>query len=371
MEHRWLYSGAALALLIGTASAGALPASAAAPRTFKIGVDNASPQGHNFLYVDFFPRDTLRVHRGDVVDFSWNTGSPDGAHTVMLPVTGGSIQSFVVPDSDDGPQQFEASPAVFAPSDPSCGFAANPCSYTGASRVNSGFAPNAPGNDFFVKMNGPVGTVKFFCELHPGMQGSLQVVPDGTPTSTPEQVQTSAVLQYITDTIGALRAEFDVSSRALSHDADGTRTLTVTAGTATQFVEVAEMLPRNVRVQSGDKVNWVTSTIRDVHTVTFPQGNGSNGVDPLVNVCEASPADLPSPPAVCAPQDSETHINPQPQGSTVITSPSTVGTSGIIANPPAPFPSNFTFSFPNQGTFVYQCRIHDHMIGTVYVGGGR
>jgi len=64
----------------------------------------------------------------------------------------------------------------------------------------------------------------------------------------------------------------------------------------------------------------------------------------------------------------EFHANPQPQGAPVITSPSTVASSGIIATGAPPFPPDYTFTFPNAGRFTYQCRIHDHMVGTVTVG---
>jgi plastocyanin len=371
--RRWLYSGATLAILVGTASSGILPANAAGPKTFKIGVDNAAPKGHNWLYVDFFPRQGVKVHRGDVVDFSWNKGSLDGAHTVALLPSGASPLPLVTPDTDDGPAQLEGNPAVFGPSDPTCGSAANPCAYNGSKRVTSGFAPNAPGNEFFVKLNLPASkdpvAVNFFCELHPGMQGSVTVVPDATPRSTPDQVEDAAQAQFRADTKAAFDTEEDVESHAVGRDSDGNRTVTVIAGTATQYVEIAEMLPRRVKIDGGDKVKYVTRTIRDVHTVTFPQGAGSNGVDPIVNVCEASPVDTPaSSPFSCAsPADFETHINPQPQGATVITSKTTVGSSGIIGAPTPPFPNTFTFTFPNEGTFAYQCRIHDHMVGTVIV----
>jgi plastocyanin len=43
-----------------------------------------------------------------------------------------------------------------------------------------------------------------------------------------------------------------------------------------------------------------------------------------------------------------------------------MGSSGIIGTQP-PFPSSFSFTFPNAGTFDYQCRIHDHMVGLVVV----
>jgi len=43
-------------------------------------------------------------------------------------------------------------------------------------------------------------------------------------------------------------------------------------------------------------------------------------------------------------------------------------TSGVLSNPPAPFPSTYSFSFPTGGTFAYECKIHGHMQGTTNVG---
>jgi plastocyanin len=370
--RRWLLPSAAVAFVLGTA--GTLPASAAVQRTYRIGVDNAAPKGHDWLYVDFFPRQGVKVHRGDVLDFSWNKGSLDGAHNVTVLPAGASTQPFVVqePAGDDAAGQLEANPVVFGPSDPNCGTSVHPCNFTGTARVNSGFAPTAPGNDFFVEMNLPRSddpvTVNFVCEIHPGMHGSVSVVPDAAARSRLDQVEDAAAAQFHADTRGAFDAEYDVENHAVTRNADGTHTVAVTAGTATPFVEVAEMLPRKIDIEKNDKVNWVTKTIRDIHTVTFPQGAGSNSVDPLQTFCEGA-VDTPAvSPANCnSPSDYETHVDPQPIGPTAISSSSTVATSGIIANPPTPFPNNFTFSFPTNGSFVYQCRIHDHMIGTVVV----
>jgi plastocyanin len=129
------------------------------------------------------------------------------------------------------------------------------------------------------------------------------------------------------------------------------------------------MLPRRVHIEAGDKVKYITTTIKDIHTVTFPRGHESDSVDPLPSFCEASPNDIPavSPFACSSPLAFEVHINPQPQGTNVISSVHSVGSSGIVATPPAPFPTNFTFSFPNAGSFEYQCRIHDHMVGAIVV----
>jgi len=373
--RRWLIWGTGLTFVVANVAFSIGPVSAAGSKTFKIGVDNAAPKGHDWLYVDFFPRQSLRIHNGDIVDFSWNKGSIDGAHNVALQPAGAAANSFAALDLDDGPGALMFNPVVAAPTDPTCGSAANPCHFDGSKRVNSGFAPTATGNEFFVKIDvsapkDPV-TVNFICEIHPGMHGSLTVAPDSTPSSTPDQVADAAEAQFRADTRGALRAEQEGEDRAESHDSAGQRTVTVIAGTATPFVEVVEMLPRTVEVDRGDKVLFQTTTIRDVHTVTFPQGPGSDGVDPLANVCEASPNDTPAvSPASCAnPTLFETHIIAQPQGKFAIDSRTTVGTSGIIANSKATlFPDHFTFSFPNEGRFTYQCRIHDHMIGTIVVG---
>jgi plastocyanin len=363
-------AGVTLALAVSSTLSGAWPGLAAGPTTYRIGVDNAAPHGHNWLYVDFFPRTGLKVHKGDVLDFSWDTGSADGFHNVSVqPATTGN--SLITPDLDDpaspaGPQ-LELNPAILFPAPPTCGTAASPCDYTGA-RVNSGAQPTAPGFEYFVKVNVDAGTtLNFLCEVHPGMRGSLQVVQDSEPATTLAELRARARDQFREDTKGALNAEEATERDAAVAHEDGTRSLTVTAGTATPFVEVAEMLPRNVEVRPGDSVQWATRTIKDVHTVTFPQGHGSDGVDPLPLVCEGvtdTPASTAGPP--CTPITLlENHVNPQPQGATSITSSTTVGSSGVLAAPPAP--NAFSFTFPNAGTFTYQCRVHDHMVGMVEV----
>jgi plastocyanin len=365
--RRVAFAGVALALTLGSALPNAWPGLAAGPTTttYKIGVDNAAPGGHNWLFVDFFPRAGLKVHRHDVLDFSWNTRSLDGFHNVSVQ-PGDSGNPLVTVDGDDPapPPQLELNPLILFPTNPACGTKASPCDYSG-SRVASGANPTAPGFDFFVEVDvAPGSTLNFLCEVHPGMSGSLKVVGDKERATTLDELRDAAARQHREDTEGALRAEEATEHDAVRTRDDGTRSLTVTAGTASQFVEVSEMLPRNIEIRPGDTVKWVTKTIKDIHTVTFPQGHLSDPVDPLPFVCEGSPDTAANPPPnFCTnPLAFENHVNPQPMGTTVITSPTTVGSSGVLANPG---PNSFSFSFPNAGTFVYQCRVHDHMIGTV------
>jgi plastocyanin len=356
----------------------------AATNTIAIGVDHAPPSGHNFEYVDFFPRSGVAIHQGDVIDFGWSA-TPDGFHTATLlkqgetPGQAWAAHILAVPDSDDGATQLQLNPAIAGPTHPpagsgapgACGSAATPCAYNGSGDLNSGANGTDGKTHFFVKVNVPAGTtVRVVCLVHPGMAASFVVVGSGTPASTASAVASAAASQASADTSGALAAESASAAPQIVANSNGTHTVTLTAGTATAHVEVAEMLPRAATVTAGDTVRWVTKTIKDIHTVTFPQGNQPQ-TEPLPSYCEASPDVLqttaPAGPPCGDPSKFEAHFNPGPVGSTEILTPMTIATSGIIGNPPAPFPTSYSFTFPNAGTYTYQCRIHDHMTGTLTV----
>jgi plastocyanin len=386
---RLLSSALALGALVAGVFIGSLSAGAtASPPIHVIGVDSATPAGHNFEYVDFFPHAATTVHLGDIIDFAWSAGSPDGFHTATLLPPGQTVaQAYAAPENqlitpdEDTTVHLQLNPSVAAPSNPTCGHAANhPCDYSldNHSRLNSGAMPTGPGGHFFVttSRDGDVSTpttINFLCLIHHGMVGSFTVVPAATAATTPAAEAAASLTQYNTETTGALAAETAADDKAVTNNGDGTHTITMTAGTASTGVEVLEMLPKRVEVRPGDKVKWVTTTKTDIHTVTFPEGSGSASVDPIPFACEvAGGTDAAStgPPdfGCSSPAAIEDHIVPQPQGPTAIDSTSTVATSGIIAGgAPAPFPTNYTFSFPNSGTFAYMCRIHDHMVGSIVV----
>jgi plastocyanin len=353
-----------------------LPAGAAVPsRTIAIGVDHSTPGGHNFEYVDYFPRAGVAVHTNDVLDFGW-ANTPDGLHTATLLKTGETPQQawqanpLAVPEPTGDEPGLEINPAIGAPTNPACGTVATPCVFDGSSNLNSGAIPTNSGGHFVVKVTAGVGHYTYVCEIHPGMKGSFSVVGANAAATTAGHVRAAARAQARTDTERAFDAEQAVPPARVHPNGDGTHTVAVTAGTATPFVEIAEMLPRRTTIRAGDTIKWITRTIKDPHTVTFPQGSDPS-TEPLPNYCEGTPDVLQTGPPVgppCGdPTKFEIHFNPLPSGGTVISSPSTVATSGVISNPPAPFPTNYSYSFPNAGTFTYQCRIHDHMIGTVEV----
>jgi plastocyanin len=385
---RMLSTALGLGALVASAFLGVLPVGASvAPPVHVIGVDNVSPSGHDFEYVDFFPHSATAVHLGDVIDFAWNPGSPDGFHTTtLLPVGQTVAQGYAAPENqlaipdEDTTVHLQLNPAVAAPTNHNCGDAAsNPCDYNldSSHRLNSGAMPTAPGGHFFVRTSkdGDVSaptTINFLCAIHHGMVGSFTIVPLASEATTSATETAAATTQYNTETAGALAAETAADQKSVTNNGDGTHTITMTAGTASSGVEVLEMLPKRVEVRPGDRVKWATTTRTDIHTVTFPQGAGSASADPIPFACEVSggtDAASTGPPSFgcSSPAAIENHLVPQPQGPTAIASTSTVATSGIIASAPAPFPTNYTFSFPNSGTFAYQCRIHDNMVGTIVV----
>lgn len=391
VSRRLLSSAVALSALMGSLFLGAISVGASAgPRTYTIGVDNAGPAGdHNFEYVDYFPRGQVLasdppavVGNGAILDFKYNLASLDGLHTATLLPRGESPdqawaqEPLVIPDEPESapPPNLILNPAALFQHPSSCGGdAAHACLYNGASEVSSGALPAfSPGIDFFVRINlssSASTTVHYVCLIHPGMQGNIKVVPGNG--SSPAAFASNAVSQWAADTADALAAESAADTTAVQPNGNGTNTVTMTAGTATQFVEVVEMLPRHVTIHHGDTVKWVTMTRKDPHTVSFPDmGENFSPQDPLQPACEGAAGDFPAtggpPDFGCGANPVEFTVNPFPQGGTVITSPTTMASSGIIATF-GPFPNNYSFSFPNAGTFSYQCRIHDHMNGTITV----
>ena len=124
-------------------------------------------------------------------------------------------------------------------------------------------------------------------------------------------------------------------------------------------------------VHRGDTVKWITLTQKDPHTVSFPdlQENFSPQ-DPIQPVCEGATGDTaatgPPPHFGCGASPVEFAVDLFPQGPTQISDSTTMASSGVIATFGG-LPDRYSFSFPNSGTFSYQCRIHDHMNGVVTV----
>jgi hypothetical protein len=245
---------------------------------YTIGVDAINPPTKNFEYTDFFPNGikpttttstttspNLTIRDGDVLHFLWDPkASADSAHTATIPALGTSLAdaqnkySPLMPDTDDGQGKFIGNPLTFNPTSRECGTVDNPCDYSGDQDLNSGFLTNHNGtskpSEFYVKVSLDSGatTVHFFCALHRGMVGQVRVIPSnsenaGSGTSETKMAENAAA-QYAKETLAGTAAELAANQTAVTANSDGSKTVTMTAGTAAPNIEVMEMLPNNVSI---------------------------------------------------------------------------------------------------------------------------
>jgi plastocyanin len=117
----------------------------------------------------FFP-ERVTVREGDIVSWIWRT--EDTPHTVTF-LGGQPVPETIVPQPQQGgPPRLMLNPAVLAP-------AGDAVDWDGASYLNSGFLapmPGQPAPEFGVHFS-TAGTYDYLCLLHPGMVGTVVVLP--------------------------------------------------------------------------------------------------------------------------------------------------------------------------------------------------
>ncbi len=367
-------------------------AAASTPLTITADRAAAVPKGHNWSYNDFFPR-TIAVHQGatirfDIQGFHTATLVPAGPGTRTIRASMGLAQA----DGDDtslnpnGSTHLGINLAAVVPIPGGCGSSAHPCTFNGTSPVSSGAPLTGPVAPLNVKVTAPLGFYHFVCLIHPQMQGWLEVVPKGFHVTTGAELKATVNAQVAADRQAGYRAEAAASNAAVHHNADGTRTWTITAGTGSPdgHVTVLEMLPRKLDIRKGDKVTWVSRATNEPHTVTFPTDLHTD----MVAMCENGAADVPAVPTVIpptGPQDFSCNGGPPDEvefdggnGVSHVTSPATVSDSGLIASsaelagfslPATAAKSRWTVSFAGAAktTYHYLCQIHAGMVGTIVV----
>ena len=270
------------ALVPGAAQAAPAHAAAAAGPPITIGVDNTPPPGRNWEYTHYFPESDVNVPQGSLVLFSFNAGSINGIHTVTF-VPNGSTEAAVraadptvvrdtTGEGDDYIPARTNNPTSFT-----CGTspAAPPCTFDGTSIVSSGIIPSSTGAVFPVQIaaNTAPGTYHYICLVHPGMSGTINVVPSYQPASSPAEIAGQAAAELAQLNAGAFAAERAASVPQWTINADGTRTWTVHVGVTADDVDLLEFLPQVVPINKGDSVTFDASlTTQEPHTVTSPGG---------------------------------------------------------------------------------------------------
>ena len=383
-----------LALAAGVATAlqvFIVPAVAVTPPiTITADAPASVPAGHNWTFNDFFPRN-LSVHQGQTIELA-----VAGFHSVtllpagMTATTGLRTLGLLQADTDDTTRNVNGTThtllnigAAF-PIPGGCGAATSPCAFDGTAPVSTGLPLAGPLAPLDVTVNAPVGTYRFICLVHPKMKGSLNVVANSVPATTSTQAAQRITREVAADLAEGWAAE-NAANVHRSFIDDGVRTWIMSAGTGTPDGRVAidEMLPANQRIRPGDHIRWISRSVNEIHTVTFPTELHTD----MVPLCEAGSVDTPAFPTVIPPTSPLDFScggppvefeNGAGNGVRHVTSPATVADSGVIASdsttdsvglPDSAFHTSWSASFRGAalGTYTYVCEIHFGMAGTITV----
>jgi len=386
------------------------------PSVLVVGVDhvdlaNQRPdQNRVFEYTDFFAR-TVTVHRKEVIDFRV---APGAAHVVALAKeqeVARKVYPLVTLDTNDANAIGSGDPKIkFGPSNfsitggstngggtigtdptgatpPPCGILAigeKPCEFKGPKDIESaglllGF--DAQGNptpvDWSIQIDAAPGSYDFLCYLHPGMQGTFNVVDNDDNVTTQAQNDARAATQFARDQANALAAEAAANVVRFSGGAPGSRTYDVDVSTASADLHatVLEMLPQHLDLKDGDRVQYRWAAPNEAHTVAFPADDPRLPA-PFGFDCGSSFQSPGAGPPCLEPGHTTPELIGDPGNAppgTLLTNPTALVDSGVLAGRGYNLdPSRQTWSVRTNratanGTYEYQCTIHDFMHGTLSI----
>ncbi|HYS02047.1 MAG TPA: hypothetical protein VET82_06835 [Candidatus Eisenbacteria bacterium] len=437
--YRWmrlsrLSAAAVLPLMLGLAS---MPASATAAAPLVIGVDAfdpanqvdfgpGGPPGRIFEYTDFFSRQ-VTVHSGGAIDLR---SAPGSFHVVALardenwarstyPVAfadndgsgptdiaagsgtnklGFGVSNFPLTGSHRN-HQGPPNPAFnngFGP--PVCGVASlgQPiCSFTGGDQIQvlgpevgvdwatlfttGQFVPSFV--DQLVTINAQPGRYHYFCYIHPGMRGQLDVVGSGAKTSTQAEIDAASNAQFAADQAAGKAAEAALVAPIVTGSA-GARTFTVHVGinAADNHVAIDEVFPTSpLRLQAGDKVRYLWADPHNFHSVTFPAWSPAIEPLPFGFDCGTGYVGVGAGPVTPCFEPGDTTFevigdpgNAGPGSSlkdpTSLLDAGVLGGNGYDVSPSAQSWWITADTHSAAGTYRFQCTIHDWMQGFLVVG---
>jgi plastocyanin len=297
----------------------------------------------------FFNKKTT-INVGDSVSFEIR-----GFHTVDFPGKGGSALPLIVPGAlATGVNDAAGSPFWFDGKVPNVGlntalFAAPKAkTFNGSRRWDSGLpAGNGPPKPFKLTFTKP-GTYKYFCDVHPGMIGTIVVKAAGKPIPSAKQDAAAQVAQVTAD----IKAAKKLATTKPAAD-------TVSLGESTPGgVELYAMFPTALTVNAGTVVTFQMSKHTfETHTATF---GDTNTLKTLAKGFEG--ANFPA-----------QGVYPSDPTQPVTESPTSHGDGfanvGALDNNPVTkqIPSSGKIDFTTAGTYHFVCLIHPLMQGTIVV----
>jgi plastocyanin len=305
---------------------------------------------------EFFPTGTT-IHVGDSVRFV-----PLGFHVVNLPKKGGGANELFIPTGQKvaGAVDAAGAPFWFNGLD-QLGF--NPVlgvngfgkkfTYTGKKAVNTGLPFAAKPKPMTVKF-AKTGSFTYFCDVHPGMKGSVKVASKSKSVPSARAHNNKAKAQIARD----LAVAKTLSKKTAPAG-------TVDLGEAGKYgVEIFAMVPASTTVPVGSALTFrMTPGSREVHTATFGPGNIEDANSFIGKLAASIRAPVPDPASLYPsdPPPAAAAFGPTTHGNGF-------GNSGALdVFSATPSPAASAVRFTTAGTYTYYCLIHPFMKGTVVV----
>jgi plastocyanin len=306
----------------------------------------------------FFPK-AVKIHVGDKV--SWTIA---GFHVVQFPKAGGAPPQLAVPDpsrpatgvNDAAGQPFwfngQGTPIV--PQGVALGLPAR--TYDGSAPAGSGLPLGKP-RPFVVKFT-KAGTYTYFCTIHPGMKGTVSVVPKSKPAESARAVKAAFAKQLASGLATLKRLD-----RQKVTAAD-----TVVAGPDAKGGPVLyRFSPSALTTRVGTPVTLtMTPGTTEDHTFTFSKNVKADGRTAEQELLAPVPGTKP-----LVVQFGPKWVYPsEAPGSAVSYDGTNHGdgflNSGVLdGDSRTPFPQKFTVSFSKPGTYTFFCAIHPFMVGKI------
>jgi plastocyanin len=277
----------------------------------------------------------LQVHRGDTV--MWHI---DGFHNVHL---GDAAAEMFLMSEVDGQQTLVLNPVVAFPT------IEDGAMYQGGDAATS--PPlEAPVLTFSLVMDVEPGRYQYFCDIHPGMTGVIEVVADDVEIPTPTEASAQG-LQELTEQIALGAAAVPALSSASTTATDGVLQVMLGSGD-TGRTYVALFGPSTGVIHAGESVTW-----------TNPAGS----IEPhFINSSPYDPVAVPE--IVPLMQEAGPPILLVGPGFAGTTESGTTISMGDTFNSPFILPGeSFTLTFSDPGTYLYNCHIHPGMNGVIVV----
>lgn len=307
----------------------------------------------------FFGR-RITIHVGDSVRWLFSkrvvhtvTFLPPGQKTPTLEVADPANPYTGFNDATGAPLWFNGQPSLLIP--PAHAFPTGGGSTNGKGYRNSGLsAATMPAFKPYKLKFTRTGTFRYVCLVHPGMVGTVKVVPKRRPVPSARQDSAARKAEFARAVARASKlAKFTPGANNVVAGHDG--------GTVSWF----RFFPRVKAISVGQTVRFSISSKSEIHTVMFGPATFRDDIANSLIIAQPQPAGpprlefnpltfLPSDP-VLPPYTGANHGN------------GFLNTGVLDTNPGSQPPSSANVTFTTPGTYVFECTIHPGMEATVRV----